>query len=434
VTQQSWAPPRPDDTRPSDRAGPPRVGLLSVHTSPLERPGAGDSGGMNVYLSSLASHLVRRGVTVDVFTRATGADLPPSVAVEDGITVHHLDAGPAHASKSELASHLCAFYLAMANHPATAALDVVHAHYWMSGWVGRHLQRRQGLPLVSSFHTLARVKNDALAPGDVPEPAIRLTAEERVAAASDALIASTAAEAAILEQLGAARGRIHVVPAGVDLDVFTPTIDRQRARQALGGGRIVLFVGRLQPLKAPDLAVRALAALDTLMPDDGLPTRLVVVGGPSGPASETAHPAGLRRLADALGVADRVAFLAPREQPALAPLYRAADAVIVPSHSESFGLVALEAQACGTPVVASDVAGLRSIVGGGGTLVGSRDPQAFAAALLPYLTDAHRRAEASAAAVETAAGYGWDRTAGATLAAYEHVLGSTAAEVQRRGA
>ena len=418
MDHQTWG-----DTRPSDRAGPSHVGLLSVHTSPLEQPGAGDSGGMNIYLTSLARHLCRRGITVDIFTRATGEDLPPTVVLDDGIAVHHITAGPAAATKTQLASHLCAFYLSLAAHPRVRHLDLAHGHYWMSGWVGRHLRRRNGIPLVQSFHTLARVKNATLAPGDLPEPVLRLAAEDRIVADADAVIAGSPHERGVLERLyGAAPSRVHTVPAGVDLDIFSDRIDRLRARQDLGGGRIVLFVGRLQPLKAPDVAVRTLAALDRLLPDDGIPTRLVIVGGPSGPASDDSHPDALRRLAAHLGISDRVAILAPRPQQDLAALYRAADVVLVPSRSESFGLVALEAQACGTPVVAAAVGGLQSIVGAGGTLVDSRHPDAFAHAVAPYLLDARLRAATGAAGRAAALDYSWDVTAGATLDVYRTVL------------
>jgi len=424
------------DTRPSDRAGPPRrIGLLSVHTSPLELPGSGDSGGLNVYLGALARQLAASGNTIDIFTRSAGADLPPTVEVDDGVTVHHITAGPAAAGKDELTSHLCAFYLAMASHPAVSGLDLMHGHYWMSGWVGRQLRRRHGLPLVQSFHTLARVKNGALAPGDRPEPPLRVAAEERVVADADAVIASTGAEACILrDEYAANPARLHVVAPGVDLEVFGDGIDRHAARQALGGGRIVLFVGRLQPLKAPDLAIRTLAALDAQLPRDGMPTRLVIVGGPSGPPGD-AHPPALRRLAEELGVGDRVAVLAPRPQRELAALYHAADVVIVPSHSESFGLVALEAQACGTPVVAADVGGLRAIVAGGGALVTGRDPRDFAAAVAPFLLDGRVRDAASRAGRATAARYGWPATAQATLDVYADVLSVPAGAAQeRRGA
>ncbi|MEX0659083.1 MAG: glycosyltransferase [Egibacteraceae bacterium] len=404
---------------------PRRVGLLSVHTSPLAQPGTGDSGGMNVYILSLARQLAAAGVAVDIFTRAAGRDLPPTVQPEPGVRVHHIEAGPPALSKSDVASHLCAFYLALAAHPATGDLDLVHGHYWMGGWVGRQASRRLGLPLVQSFHTLARAKNDTLAPGDVPEPALRLAAEDRVVADADAVIAPTPGERAMLaDRYGAHPGKVHVIEPGVDLEVFSADGDRHAARQSLGGGRIVLFVGRLQPLKGPDVAVRTLAALDRLLPDDGVPTRLLIVGGPSGHGRGRTDPEDLRRLAAELGVADRVALLAPRRQDELAQLYRAADAVIMPSRSESFGLVALEAQACGTPVVGSAVSGLTQVVGteGGGTLVDGADPVRFAAALAPYLTDATSRTAAGRAGQARAARYSWARTAAATLRVYRLVL------------
>lgn len=429
------------DVRPSDRAGPPaagaprRVGLVSVHTSPLAQPGSGDSGGLNVYVDAVARRLARDGVDVEVFTRTAGRDLPPTVHVEPGLAVHHLDAGLPTARKEELASHLCAFYLGLARHPATAGLDLLHCHYWLSGWVGRQARQRLGLPLVATFHTLGAAKNAALAPGDRPEPPLRLAAETRIALAADAVIAPTPAEA---EHLHAAGGvpaeRLHVVPPGVDLETFRPG-DRLQARRALGGGRIVLFVGRLQPLKGPDTAIRTLAALDALLPADGLPTRLLVVGGASGNGHGVSDPARLRALAAELGVADRVAFLAPRPPAELAPLYRAADVVVVPSHSESFGLVALEAQACGTPVVASAVGGLRySVSPPAGTLVEDHDPAAYARALLPYLADERTRAAAGAAGVAHAAALTWDATAGATLQVYRRVLAAEPAATVARGA
>lgn len=415
-----------DDARGKAAAGAPRrVGLVSVHTSPLEQPGTGDSGGMNVYLSKLAAHLVAAGTAVEVFTRTSAVDLPRTITAPEGYRVHHVDAGPPRLSKTDLASQLCAFYLGMAAHPAARELELLHGHYWMSGWVGRQARRRLGIRLVQSFHTLGRTKNDTLAPGDAPEPPLRLAAEERVVADADAVISPTPFEKAQLVQRYHARpGRVHVVEPGVDLATFTTDIDRHAARQSLGGGRIVLFVGRLQPLKGPDFAVRTLAALDRRLPDDGVPTRLVIVGGPSGNGIGKTDPVALRRLAATLGVADRVAVLAPRGQDELAVLYRAADAVIVPSRSESFGLVALEAQACGTPVVAADVSGLRHVLGqsGGGTLVVGREPEAFAAALLGYLTDARLQTAAGQAGARHAARYGWERTAAGTLSVYADVL------------
>ena len=427
------------DSRPSDRAGPRRVGLICVHTSPLEQPGTGDSGGMNVYVAALARELVDRGVGVDVFTRAAGGDLPPTITTADGVRVHHLSAGPPGVAKQDLATHLCAFYLSLATHPVVQRLDLLHGHYWMSGWVGRKLRTRLGLPLVQSFHTLARAKNARLARGDQPEPMLRLAAEERVVDAADAIIVPTRTEENLLRSgYGARPEQLHVVEPGVDLDVFTTAGDRHRDRQVLGGGRIILFVGRLQPLKGPDVAVRALAELDRFLPDDGVPTRLVIVGGASGNGHGTVDPKRLRLLAAEVGVEGRVAFLGPRPQHELAALYRAADAVIVPSHSESFGLVALEAQACGTPVVAADVGGLRHALaaGEGGTLVEGHRPRDYAEALLPYLTDAHVRAAASRAADRHAGRFSWSRTVDGTMRVYESVMARTCAADtrQERGA
>lgn len=390
---------------------------------------------MNVYVGALAARLVAAGVSVDVFTRAAGQDLPPTVVTDGGVRVHHLRAGPPGLSKEQLAPHLCAFYLAFAGHPAVAGLDLLHAHYWMSGWVGRCARRRLGLPLVQTFHTLARVKNATLGPGDAPEPMLRLAAEDGIVSEADAIISATPAEQAMLrDAYGARAGSVHVVEPGVDTTVFHPDGDRPSERQALGGGRIVLFVGRLQPLKGPDLAVRTLAALTRRLDRPGQePTRLVIVGGPSGNGVGRVDPRALRRLAAELDVGDRVALLAPRRQEELAALYRAADAVLVPSYSESFGLVALEAQACGTPVVAADVSGLRHVLrDGGGTLVERHDPGLLADALVPYLTDPAVRDRAVQAGRRRAAGQTWERTAARTLDVYAAVLAAGAAPADQR--
>jgi D-inositol-3-phosphate glycosyltransferase len=426
------------DQRPSDRAGPlPRsVALLSVHTSPLAQPGTGDGGGMNVFIAALATQLRARGIAVQVFTRAAGADLPPSATLDDGVLVHHIAAGPATLRKEDLASHLCGFYLTVAAHPALRDVEVLHGHYWMSGWVGRKLRQRRGLPLVQHFHTLAHSKDVGRAGGQASEPMLRMAAERRVVADADAVLASTATEAALLRRHYHARpGQVHVVPPGVDLDVFSADGERAIPRHDLGGGRLVLFVGRLQPLKGPDIAIRTLSALASHLPDDGVPTRLVIVGGPSGNGHGTVDPPALRRLAAELGVADRVALLAPRPHVQLAPLYRAADVLLMPSRSESFGLVALEAQACGTPVVAADVGGLRDIVtAGSGTLVSDHDPAAFARAVAPYLTNTRVRAEASVAAVAGAQRFSWRCTAERTLDVYRAVLADRSQVGGRRGA
>ena len=415
-----------------------RVGLIAVHTSPLAQAGTGDAGGLNVYVDNVARGLVARGVDVDVFTRRPSADVPATVRVPVAsgrgvIEVHHIDAGPIDAGKTELASHLCAFYLGLAAHPVARRAQVFHGHYWMSGWVGARARRKLGTPLVQTFHTLGRQKNATLAPGDRPEPALRLAAESRIAYDADAIIAPTPQESAFLRSEMNAR-RVHVVEPGVDTTVFNPQADRAWTADLLnpnGDAKVMLFVGRLQPLKAPDTAVETLAALtNDALPGDP-PVRLVMVGGPSGNGLGVVDPPALLELAQKLGVADRVAFLTPRAHEELAALYRAADVVLMPSHSESFGLVALEAQACGTPVVATDVGGLRHVLGrvdgveGGGTLVGDHHADKFAAAVRPYLVDQDLVRRTSAAGVRRAQAFTWDGTVDKTIAVYEQMLQSS---------
>lgn len=406
-----------------------RVGLIAVHTSPLAQAGTGDAGGLNVYVDRVARGLTRRGVHVDVFTRRPSADVPATVTVHEGLQVHHIDAGPPATRKSELATHLCAFYLGLAAHPAARLAEVLHGHYWMSGWVGARARRRLGTPLVQTFHTLARQKNATLAPGDVPESTLRLAAESRVAVEADAIIAPTPTERAFLRrQMGATQ--VHVVEPGVDLETFNPGAGRSWTRDLLDpaeDARIILFVGRLQPLKGPDTAVRTLAALKAMAHPDDPPVRLVVVGGPSGNGLGAVDPPALLRLARSLGVAADVAFLTPRTHEELAALYVAADVVLMPSHSESFGLVALEAQACGTPVVATDIGGLRHVLGtldgesAGGTLIAGHDEQAFADAVRRILSDPRVAREMGERGLRRAKRFSWDATVEKSLDVYARV-------------
>ncbi len=338
---------------------PRRVAVLSVHTSPLEQPGTGDAGGMNVYVVETSTRLAELGVEVEVFTRATRSDLPPVVEMAPGVTVRHLTAGPFEGlSKEDLPAQLCA--LASGVLRAEAAhepgwYDAVHSHYWLSGQVGWLASERWGVPLVHTAHTLAKVKNLALAEGDAPEPLRRVVGEQQVVEASDRLVANTAEEAAQLVHLyDADPGRVVEVAPGVDLEHFRPG-KASGARDRLGVPRdavLLLFVGRIQPLKAPDVLLHAAARM--LQRDAALPLpasgrtlrdRLVVavVGGPSG--TGLLEPTALQDLAQALGIADVVRFEHPRGRDRLRDWYAAADAVAVPSHNESFGLVALEAQA-----------------------------------------------------------------------------------------
>lgn len=407
--------------------------MLSVHTSPLAQPGTGDAGGMNVYVLQTALGMARRGVEVEIFTRATSSADPPVVAVAPGVVVRNVVAGPFEGlDKNDLPTQLCAFTAgvlrAEANHDP-GHYDIVHSHYWLSGQVGWLAADRWGVPLAHTAHTLAAVKNAALADGDAPEPPLRGVGEQQVVDAADRLIVNTDDEARQLVSLHHADpARIDVVHPGVDLTTFTPG-DRAAARHALGlpeDERIVAFVGRIQPLKAPDVLLRAAALLT---PEAGGPVRVLIAGGSSGSAHT--GPDGLRALASELGIADRVDFLPPQPRDRLAQVYRAADLVAVPSYSESFGLVAVEAQACGTPVVAAAVGGLPVAVADGisGILVDGHDPARWAAAIGTAL-----RADPAAlraGALAHAGRFSWDATVDALLAGYGRAIAEYAGARRR---
>lgn len=392
-----------------------RVGLLSVHTSPLAQPGTGDGGGLNVYVRETAKRLAARGIRVDVFTRWEDPSLPATMALADGVDVHHIEAGPVERlPKEEIANQLCSFLLALQRHPTAGTHDVLHAHYWLSGWVGRRLAPRWSTPLVQTFHTLGVLKNAHLAPGDVPEPPLRLIAERRIARAADRLLVLTRGEARLLhERYGVPSDNLAVVPAGVDLTRFVP----RATPVGSGAAPELLFVGRLQPLKGPDVAVRTYAEVRRHLPQ----ARLRVVGGVSGAPGVATDPNSLRALARELGVEDGVTIEPAVEQRELVSRYHRADVVLVPSRSETFGLVALEAQACGTPVVAAAVPGLEAVVGDGGTLVEGHDPEDHAAAVLRYLGDAAFAAEASAAGISTGRSASWRHTVDRLVEVYTDV-------------
>ena len=386
-----------------------RLAVLSLHTSPLSQPGQGDSGGMNVYVRELVSALAQAGVEADVFTRRSEPDVPDVVDVEPGFRVVHVDAGPLDLAKEQLPDVVDEFADAVAARLAEQGdVDALHANYWLSGVAGHRLKHELDLPLVSTFHTLARVKAET---GD-PEPERRVRAEADVIGCSDAILASCEAEADQLERLyGADRRRIELVAPGVDHAFFSPG-PRDGARAALahldlGDGPVLLFVGRIQPLKGLDVAVGALAALRR--PD----VRLVVVGGASG-TDGAAEVERIDKLASELGVADQVRMVEPVPHHLLSTYYRAADVVLVPSRSESFGLVALEAAACGTPVVAAAVGGLRTLVEHGrtGFLVGGRDPSVFASYAEQVLESPALASELSRQAAARAAGFTWSTAAG----------------------
>ena len=413
------------------RLAPSRVAVLSVHTSPLDQPGTGDAGGMNVYIVETAKRLAELGVEVEIFTRATSGSLPATVGLARGVIVRHINAGPFEPmTKEDLPAVLCPFASGVLRVEAQhdpGYFDLVHSHYWLSGQVGALAQDRWQVPLVHSMHTMAKVKNSLLAAGDVPEPSGRVFGEAAVVAAADRLIANTGAEASQLVDLyDADPGRVVTVPPGVDLGVFTPG-DRRAARRHLDIGEdqhLLLFVGRIQPLKAPDVLLAAASQLLDRRPE--LRGRLVVavVGGPSG--SGLAHPHHLEAMARSLGIADVVRFAPPVKQPELVHWYRAADVTVVPSYNESFGLVAIESQACGTPVVAASVGGLRTAVadGSSGVLVEGHNPGHYARVLEQLIDNPRWRSELAAGAVSHAAEFGWTATARGIVEVYERALAS----------
>ncbi len=403
-----------------------RLAVLSLHTSPLAQPGTGDGGGMNVYVRELSTALARAGVECDVYTRAWSGDLPATFPVEPGFRVHHVPAGPLlPIPKESLPAVIDEFtdnvLGLMTSGDATTGYDAVHANYWLSGLAGHRIKHELDLPLVSTFHTLARVKAEA-SPEEVSsdEPHRRAEAEAAVMACSEIVLASCTVEADQLADLyGADPARVRVVAPGVDHAFFAPGF-RLQARRALDlptDGPLLLFVGRIQPLKGADVAVRALAALT-----DHPTAALVVVGGPSGPRGED-HLAAVVDLVEELGVADRVRFVDPQPHELLSSFYRAADVCLVPSRSESFGLVALEASACGTPVVAASVGGLTTLVDHGhtGYLVDRPTPEAFAAATAAVLADADNGGNLAVASVLRARRYTWARAATLLRATYEEL-------------
>ncbi|MEP7192698.1 MAG: D-inositol-3-phosphate glycosyltransferase [Actinomycetota bacterium] len=409
-----------------------RLAMLSVHTSPLEQPGTGDAGGLNVYVVEVSKRLAQRGIEVEIFTRKTDGGMPLQSEIAPGVHVRNVIAGPFEGlGKADLPGQLCAFAQGVMRAEAARPegwYDLVHSHYWLSGQVGWLAADRWRVPLVHTMHTMARVKNSRLAEGDTPEPLGREIGEAQVVDAADRLVANTLGEADELVDLyGADPGKVRVVSPGVDLNLFTVG-DVAAARLQVGlppDAYVLLFVGRIQPLKAPDVLLRAAADLLTRRPE--LRGRLVVavVGGPSGPG--LGKPRALQELAQQLDIQAQVRFVPPVDRATLALWYRAADLVTVPSYSESFGLVAVEAQACGTPVVAAAVGGLPFAIGDGGLLIDGHRTADWSAGLEGLLDDPHRRELLSRKAVEHASRFSWERTTDRLLEVYTESMVTRAA-------
>jgi len=444
---------------------PLHVGLVSLHTNPIAQPGQGDAGGMNVYIHQLAQQLAAQGTQIEIFTRATDPDGPATKLMPDGetdisstslatdnrqtslpktvapvtvapnIRLWKIPAGPNDLLKGDLVGIIPEFVAnahAVIAHQLEQPLDLLHSHYWLSGIAGLELAAQSQVPLVHSMHTTAQVKNAHLAPGDTPEPEHRLLGETQIIQNADLLMASAHHEKqALIERYKADPNKIQVVYPGVNTAIFhpnhTPSVEERSAesnrrhvsklRLNLGispDTKLVVFAGRVQKLKAPDILIKALP----LLPDE---VQLAIVGGPSG---DPAIIPQLENLATELGVADRVQFVGPVAPETLANWYRAADVVAVPSYNETFGLVAAEALACGTPVVAANVGGLREIVQDGetGTLVPSYEPQDWAKALNDIIEHPHHRAWLAQNAAAQSGLFTWAQTAAQTLDGYQKAI------------
>jgi len=399
-----------------------------LHTSPLDQAGIGDAGGMNTYVIESAKKMAASGVEVDIFTRASRSDLPDVVDFAPGVRVRHLHATPYEGvSKSDIPALMDQLVADFYRHMRDGgSYEVIHSHYWTSGLLAKQVSQESGIPFVHTFHTTAKVKNLSLADGESPEPLSRSIGEENVVKAAAAIIANTDSEAASLVSLyGACPEKVFVATPGVNLAEFKVAGGKSTAREKLkmDQAKIILtFVGRIQPHKGPEVFIRSIAEVLTHSPALRSKINALIIGGVSG--SGTGELERLRNLAKWLGISDVVTFLPPVTRSELPDWYRASDLVCVPSYSESFGLVALEAQACGTPVVATAVGGLRAAVSDGfsGSLVDGHDPKAWGAVLLRLIAQPERRLILSMGAVQHASHFGWDRTSRALLDLYDKVI------------
>lgn len=408
-----------------------RVAVLSVHTSPLDQPGTGDAGGLNVYVVETAKRLAKQGTQVDIFTRRIASTPENQVELFPGVNVKHITAGPFEGlNKNSLPAQLCALTAGVLREEAFKPegwYDLIHSHYWLSGQVGWVASERWNVPLVHTMHTMARVKNLSLAEGDSPEPKEREIGEQQVVKVAQKIVANTQQEAQELINLyGANPNQVSVVHPGVDLETFYPA-DQVEARSALGinpAAFVLTFVGRVQPLKAPDLLLLAVSEMLKLRPELANKLQIVICGGLSGSGFD--KPTQLIDLAKTLKLEKVTKFLTPMSRQNLAKVYQASNLVAVPSYSESFGLVAIEAQAAGVPVVAAKVGGLQTVVDHeeSGVLIADHNPTTWAQELIKLIENSERLSLLSQGALNKAKNFSWDRTADQLLDIYQATLES----------
>jgi D-inositol-3-phosphate glycosyltransferase len=411
-----------------------RVAMLSVHTSPTAELGGPDSGGMNVYVNELSHWLARTGINVDIFTRRTDPLTPRIVELEEGLRLIQVEAGPAHpVHKDELFCHMPDFASDMAYFALQQGVryDVVHGHYWLSGWAAQLLREHWHAPTVHMYHTMAHLKN-AVAVGQQRETTLRLQIERRLVDVADGLIAANPHERKeMITRLGASPEQIHLVPLGVDLELFQPhDATYSRERLDLPDGPIILYVGRIDPVKGIDTLFDAFKRLLASREWDGEEPTLVFIGGMMDPdLGDDGMDQDLQQLAHQareLGMADRILFRGSQPRELLPLYYSAADVCTVPSRYESFGLVAVEAMACGTPIVASKVGGLQFTIrdGESGLLIPHSDPIALSSALEQVLTDPELSSRIRAGARRAAIRYSWQMVSSSVVDVYQQLVDS----------
>jgi D-inositol-3-phosphate glycosyltransferase len=410
--------------------------MLSVHACPLAKLGGRDSGGMNVYVRELARELGRRGHEVDVFTRWREKDDPQIQSLGENARVVHIGSGPmGYWPKMDVYEHLDEFTEKLQAHVAAEGkrYDLIHSHYWLSAEVARALAPKWRVPRIQMFHTLGLVKREVMDEDIDGESDIRIAIERRAVKESAAVVAASQIEVGeLLDLYDADRAKLHIIPCGVDPNVFRP-MRQADAREALGRDqceRLVLFVGRIEQIKGIDVLLRAFGLLFFRHPELRNDVCLLVVGGaldPNDDAPETEKILELRRLVHQHRMEANVSFVGSLDQPTLARYYAAADLCAVPSLTESFGLVALEAMACGTPVVGTRVGGLQTLIADGesGLLVPAGDYQALAEAMAQVLTDPRLRMHLAHGARDRAEHYTWRRVGDQIETLYAKVLANT---------